>query len=144
MKLLITSDVHGNLDLLKEVIHLHNNILFHINAGDMALPLKTYESYHIIAVKGNNDFGIDLPYMRLLDIEDKKILLTHGHHEHVKYGLERLSIKAKFHQVDICIFGHTHIPFSKMIDGILYINPGALSSGSYCIYENEKITFYQR
>ena len=72
MTLLITSDVHGRLDLLEEVIKKHHTIQNHINAGDMVLNPVLYEKHHIITVKGNNDFGVDLPYVRIFDIEDKK------------------------------------------------------------------------
>jgi uncharacterized protein len=146
MKLLITSDVHGDIDILMHVINKHQDVTFHINAGDMSLPKSAIEKFHIISVKGNNDFGSDLPYIRVFEIENLKIMLTHGHLEHVKLSLDRLIQKAKENQVNLCIYGHTHMKESKHIDGITFINPGALSSGSksYCIYENEKITFYQR
>jgi len=146
MKLLITSDVHGDIETLKNVILKHQDTMFHINAGDMSLPKNIVEKYHIISVKGNNDFGSDLPYMRVFEIEKLKIMLTHGHLEHVKLSLDRLIEKAKQHQVNLCIYGHTHVSSHLVLDGIHFINPGALGSGSksYCIYENEKITFYQR
>ena len=75
-----------------------------------------------------------------------KILLTHGHYEHVKFGLERLKLKAKLNEADICIFGHTHERYMMVDQGILFINPGSLGDyhRSYAIYENEQVTFYQR
>ncbi len=146
MKLLITSDVHGDLDALKDVILKHPDITHHLNAGDMCLNPKAYEKYHIISVKGNNDFGIDLPYMRLFDIEDKLILLTHGHLEGVKFGYDRLKLKAKLNSAQLCIFGHTHERYLMKEENILFINPGALGDyhRSYAIYENEQVTFYSR
>jgi uncharacterized protein len=56
MKLLITSDVHGNEERLKEVVRKHKDIDYHLNAGDICLDPIVYEKYHIILVKGNNDF----------------------------------------------------------------------------------------
>jgi len=146
MKLLITSDVHQDLEALIEVIEKHKDITHHINAGDMCIDPKFYERYHIITVKGNNDYGVNLPLERLLDIENKKILLTHGHYEHVKFGLDRLKLKAKLNGADICIYGHTHERFMMVDQGILFINPGSLGDyhRSYAIYENEQVTFYQR
>jgi len=146
MKLLITSDVHSDLDALREVIEQHKDITHHINAGDMCLEPILYERYHIISVKGNNDFGYHLPLERLINIEGQKILLTHGHYERVKSNLERLKLKAKSLKVNICIFGHTHERYHQVEDGICFINPGALGDHhrSYAIYENEQVTFYQR
>ncbi len=146
MKLLITSDVHGDLEGLKDVIKKHPDITHHINAGDMCLDPKLYETYHIITVKGNNDFGVDLPYHRLLDIEDHMIFLSHGHLEMVKFGYERLVVKAKMYQAKLVIFGHTHQRYLEKIDDMMIINPGALGdyNRSYAIYENGQITFYKR
>ncbi|RJX24695.1 MAG: YfcE family phosphodiesterase [Acholeplasma sp.] len=146
MKLLITSDVHGRESELIEIIQRHPEVNYHLNAGDMALDPKRYERHHIISVKGNNDFGIDLPYERILDLEEKKILLVHGHLEHVKFGLERLKLKAKLLQADIVIFGHTHERYLMVEEHILFINPGALGDyhQSYAIYDDGQVTFYQR
>lgn len=145
MTLLITSDVHGRLDLLEEVIKKHHTIQNHINAGDMVLNPVLYEKHHIITVKGNNDFGVDLPYVRIFDIEDKKMMLTHGHLEYVKFGLEKLKLKAKLNQVDIVIFGHTHERYLMVEENIMFINPGALGDyqKSYAIYQDGQVTFYQ-
>ena len=146
MKLLITSDVHGNNLALEEVINQHKDVDYHINAGDMCLDPKIWENYHIIAVKGNNDFGSDLPYIRILDLDGIRILLTHGHIEHVKFGLDRLKLKAKVNDAQIVIFGHTHERYMMVDEDILFINPGALGDyhQSYAIYENKQVTFYKR
>ncbi|MCF7930340.1 MAG: YfcE family phosphodiesterase [Acholeplasmataceae bacterium] len=144
MKLLITSDVHGDEKRLLEVIKKHKDVDYHLNAGDMCLDPKIWEKHHIIAVKGNNDFGSDLPYMRLLDFDGLHILLTHGHIEHVKFGMDRIRLKAKVNEVQIVIFGHTHERYLMSDEGILFINPGALGGyhRSYAIYENQQVTFY--
>ncbi len=143
MKLLITSDVHGRLEDLKDVIKKHVDCDLHLNAGDMSLDPKYYESLNMITVKGNNDFGVDLPLERIIEVEGYKILLTHGHKESVKFGLTRLKLKAKLLGVNLVIFGHTHQKYMEMDQGILFINPGALSGGhrTYAIYENQTVTF---
>ncbi len=143
MTFLITSDVHGDAGRLLKVIETHKDITVHLNAGDMCIKPHIYETHQVITVKGNNDFGIDLPWFRLIDLEDKKILLTHGHMEHVKLGLERLKVKARSLAADIVIFGHTHQRHLMHEAGILFINPGALGDRlhSYAIYEDGQVEF---
>ena len=145
MKLLITSDVHGAYDRLEEIIKKHKDVDYHINAGDMCLENHKYERFHIITVKGNNDFFSKEPYERLLDIQGIKILLTHGHKEHVKFGLDRLMIKAQYHEVDMVIFGHTHQRYLNQDSQITILNPGALGDyhKSYAIYDECLVTFYE-
>lgn len=146
MKLLITSDVHGDLQGLKEIIERHQDIDMHINAGDMTLDPKYYEPFHIITVKGNNDFGVDLPYIRILDVQGIKIMLSHGHLEHVKFSLDRLKLRAKLEGVALVIFGHTHERYLMVEEGIMFLNPGALGDyhKSYAIYHNHQVTFHTR
>ncbi len=146
MKLLITSDVHGDLQGLKDVISRHKEIDIHLNAGDMALDPKHYEPFHIITVKGNNDFGVDLPYVRILEIGGMKIMLTHGHLEHVKFSLDKLRLRAKLEGVQLVIFGHTHERYLMVEEGIMFVNPGALGDyhKSYAIYHNHQVTFHTR
>jgi uncharacterized protein len=146
MKFLITSDIHGNIEALAEIAERHQDVSYHLNAGDMCLNQKQYERFHVITVKGNNDFGSDEPYFRIVELEGKKVLISHGHLEHVKFGLEKLVIKAKMHQADLCIFGHTHERYMMVKEGILMINPGSLGDyhRSYAIYENEQVTFMKR
>ena len=72
---------------------------------------------------------------------NKKIMITHGHRYGVKYGLERLYFSALENEVDIVLFGHTHISLNEKYDNILFFNPGSLthprllSKGSYGIIE---------
>lgn len=145
MKLLITSDIHGNEEKLRAIIEQHHDVTYHLNAGDMCLNEKILEKYQVITVKGNNDFGSSQPLMRVLDFDGLKILLTHGHQEHVKFSLERLKLKAKLFEVNMVIYGHTHQRFMMNIGNVLFLNPGALGDhhNSYAIYENGHITFHQ-
>lgn len=129
--------------MLKSVILKHQDLNYHLDAGDLCMDENYYERYHLITVKGNNDYRSNQPYERILDIEGVKILLVHGHLEHVKFGLERLKLKAKMHQVNLCIFGHTHQRYMMVDENILFINPGALGDRehSYAIYQDNQITF---
>lgn len=143
MKILITADIHNGLNTLKN-IKAHHTFDYHLDAGDSLLPLHVLDSEGIISVRGNSDLFSKLPLERLLEIDGMKILLIHGHKQGVKYSLDTLIKLAKEKHVDICIYGHTHIQSMVTTDGIIYLNPGALSNKTqnYAIYENGKITLY--
>ncbi|MFA6800480.1 MAG: YfcE family phosphodiesterase [Acholeplasmataceae bacterium] len=145
MKLLITSDVHGHEERLVEVIAKHKDVDFHINAGDMCLDSHVYQKYHIITVKGNNDFFTSEPLKRVFDLNGLKVLLTHGHIEHVKHNLDILKFYAKQLNVDLVVFGHTHQQYLEIDQNITILNPGALGDyhKSYAIYDNGQVTFYE-
>lgn len=144
MKLLITSDIHGREDRLKEVVKKHKDVDYHLNAGDICLDPIVYEKYHMILVKGNNDFFSSEPLFRALDLNGVKIYLTHGHKEHVKFGLDKLLLNAQLHESNLVIFGHTHQKYLKIDPQITILNPGALGDyhKSYAIYDEGQITFY--
>ncbi len=145
MKWLITSDAHGALDRLKMVNKNHSDADYHFDAGDICLPKHLYEPLHLVTVKGNNDFGSDEPYVRILDLKGIRVMLTHGHREHVKLTRESLLNIALAERVDIVIYGHTHQPYYQIDRGITMINPGALGDyhKSYAVYVDGQVTFYE-
>ena len=137
--------MHKRVDKLELILKKHKSFDFHLDAGDSQMNLKFLEAKGIVSVKGNTDFFSKLPEMRLLEHEGLKILLTHGHLYYVKRNLDLLVDKAKSLDVNICIFGHTHMRYSKVIKGVLFLNPGALSNyeRSYAIFDNGKVEFYK-
>ena len=145
MTLLITSDAHGALENLKMVSKKHRDVDYHLDAGDICLPRHLYEPLHLVTVKGNNDFGSDEPYTRILDLNGLRVMLTHGHREHVKLTRETLLNIALAERVDVVIYGHTHRPYYQVDQGITIINPGALGDyrKSYAIYADGQVTFYE-
>ena len=62
-------------------------------------------------------------------------MLCHGHQYDVKWGFDSLLKIAKDNNIDIVVYGHTHIPVYKKIDNIIFINPGSTTyprGGSEC------------
>lgn len=139
MKILITADMHGNLELLDKIKESYD---IHIDAGDTLIPEHVLDIKRIISVKGNSDYYSNLPMERLLTYDDKTFLVLHGHNFDVKYGLERLINYAKLKKVDYCIYGHTHIQSIFTKDDITFINPGSIINKplEYAIYEDGEIT----
>ncbi len=82
---------------------------------------------NVYAVKGNMDpaLGDDyLPRKRVLELKGFRIGVAHG--EGSPFGIEnRLLYMFENDNVDLIIFGHTHVPFWGEISGIRFLNPGS-------------------
>lgn len=139
MRILITSDIHGNLDKLIE-LRKKESYDIHLDAGDSNMEDIALSSLQIVSVKGNTDYYSSLPYKRLINSPFGLILLTHGHIERVKIGLDWLYQSAKSNQANIVVFGHTHQQMVKKDGDILFINPGSLTFGNtYIILSKEGV-----
>lgn len=140
MRIVVTSDVHRRQKSLLDIIerHLENADLF-INLGDseedVDAALLLYPNLKIKRVAGNCDWSSALPICKTINAGGKKILFCHGHTVYVKHGYEMLEERAKSENVDICLFGHTHVPYLERKDGICYMNPGAVCDGVYGIID---------
>ncbi|WP_044566257.1 YfcE family phosphodiesterase [Anaerococcus provencensis] len=129
MKVLVTSDTHGNYGLISDYILENGDIDLLIHAGDGVEDVENihYEtdiSYYV--VKGNNDFFSNESYDKIIDIENQRIFLSHGHKYGVDYTYDKLIEKAKENKCNIIIHGHTHVYVNKYIDHILILNPGTI------------------
>ena len=137
MKILILSDAHGADRRIERAIGLHPDASLVLYLGDgshgacrvfSTLP----PSVAAVAVRGNCDwpFSGGLNDEEILDLEGRRILLTHGHKYGVKGGLGGLIAAAKRRGADIALFGHTHEPYEEYLPeyGLWLFNPGALSS----------------
>lgn len=140
MRLIVTSDTHRNSRDFFSIIERHadSTDLF-INLGDSEKEIEMLEisipKLKIECVAGNCDRGSALPLYKMLNCKGKKVLITHGHLFYVKHGYQKLQEFAKQEGADICLFGHTHIPYSEVVDGIQFLNPGAVYDGSYGIVD---------
>lgn len=71
-----------------------------------------------------------LPEELRLEAGGKRILLTHRNplpgDEQISPGTpdENLRELAHLADADVIIFGHSHLPFSRQVDGVWFINPG--------------------
>lgn len=134
MKALIFSDSHRCYSSMDEVIASHPDTDLIIHAGDVQRDVEEieidYPQIPCACVLGNNDFYANgVPFDRIFEFGGKKIFLTHGHNYAVKVSPHRVIAEAKRHGADICIFGHTHIPYLENHDGIWVVNPGAARNG---------------
>lgn len=130
MKALIVSDTHRHNENLKNVLKKVGHIDMLIHCGDAEgseEEIRNMIDCPMSIVSGNNDFFTRLPAEATFDIEGKRILLTHGHYQHVSVGVERLVQDALTRGADIVIYGHTHRPMMEIRNGIVVLNPGSIS-----------------
>jgi len=99
----------------------------------------------VVAVHGNDETeeaAGALPYAQVLGLAGRRVLLCHSHwpdrvaelasrkSDEWAPKLERCVAQAKRHGASIYVYGHTHIPMARWVDGVLLLNPGAIASGN--------------
>lgn len=117
--------VNDNLRRTMETLFIRVDMLIH--AGDM-VSREVYDylsTWNLIAVRGNmDDYEVReiLPDTRIEEIEGKRIGIMHGRGGPA--GIEEL-VLSEFTDVDLVIFGHSHIPLHTMRGGRILFNPGS-------------------
>lgn len=167
MKLLIASDLHGDLDSVNLILSAFENekcdkilllgdLLYHGPRNDLPPsynPKRVIEALNkyadsILAVRGNCDTEVDqmvLSFPILADyaylmLDGISIFATHGH----KFNTDNPPSLCKG---EILLHGHTHIiKCEEFGNENLYLNPGSVAipkancPRSYMIYENRCFT----
>ena len=147
MKLLICSDIHGDLDSAKAVIDAYHrygadkilclgDILYHGPRNDLpegyapkeVISLLNERKNSLLCVRGNCDTEVDqmvlefpiLADYAIIELGNKLIFATHGHN----FNENTLP---PMRDGDILLHGHTHVP--KCVDhgNYIYMNPGSVS-----------------
>ena len=154
MKLLIISDIHGNYEILEDIINNESfdklivlgDLLsyYHNENKNKILELLQKHNNKLILIKGNCDYLINYDLYNLypydiitLPINNNMITFTHGN-TYKKGNLPS-------NHGNIIITGHTHIPCLYEENNIIYANPGSISiprgmcDKSYLIYDNNKL-----
>lgn len=125
---LVVSDSHGDVDSIQRLIDEKAPWDGLIHLGDHAWDTDHLDfDGPIVKVRGNTDRGDETPAHHLMSMGDTRVLLTHGHLEHVKFGLDRLYLVALEKSVDLVLFGHTHVAVDTGYNGVRFFNPGSLS-----------------
>jgi uncharacterized protein len=128
----VISDTHvrdSAQELVQRVKAAWGQVDMILHAGDL-VSLAVLESLappEVLAVAGNMDphtVSANLPVKRVLNIENHRIGLIHGWG--APMGLSS-RVRREFEQVDAVVFGHSHRPANKVVDGVLLFNPGSAS-----------------
>lgn len=130
MRILVTSDTHGDFFSLNQAINEQKTAEVIIHCGDSKDEVEQikeiYPQKAIYAVRGNCDFCSPFNPTELINIEGKKIFITHGHLYNAKMTLYNLCCAAREQGADIVVFGHTHNAISEYDNGLYILNPGSL------------------
>ena len=127
MKILVFSDSHGAMGKMVEAMeHERPHHVFFLgdHYRDGIEMSQLYPDIPMDIVRGNCDWGKG-PDLRVVELEGVRFLLTHGHLQYVKSGLDELLQEAKNRQVQVACFGHTHLAKVVYRDGIYLMNPGS-------------------
>lgn len=152
MKIMIISDIHGDINSLNKTINIYINDHYQhlIILGDLELNaeigriLADFEK-NITIIRGNCDLNIYDKYLnvKLYDIYVNKLngYLCYFYHWHK--GIPNIEINEQ----TICFSGHTHIGSITNLFSIIYANPGSISRPrnnlkSYIEFNEKNIILY--
>ena len=142
MKILLVSDSHGDYEALDQLAKKYPNMDLYLHAGDSEQDEFSMKPF--ISVRGNCDHYYDFPNFLVIPTPAGNIYIQHT-------PFVSKSVISE-HNAKIVIHGHTHTRRKEMVNGILFINSGAISfardkyDGSYAIIEIEnqrvEVKFY--
>ncbi len=131
MRILVISDSHCDRDSLRSAIEAqpraHTILFLGDGVRDMESEAPTFPKHKVYAVRGNCDLACMEPAVRVLQVGDKRIMMTHGHTFAVDFGIGDAVDAARRNGCDVLAFGHTHTPMTDYQDGLYIINPGSIA-----------------
>ena len=148
MKLLIASDIHGDIAAARAVVDAYfanecdrlvllGDLLYHGPRNDLpanyapkaVIELLNSVREHVLCVRGNCDTEVDqmvldfpiLADYAFVEANGLRLFLTHGH----KFNT---ATNSPLREGDILVHGHTHVATAQSFgNNNLYINPGSPS-----------------
>lgn len=129
MKIGVISDTHAKTieEMPWTIMSALEKVDLIVHAGDLterAVLEGLREIGEVRAVQGNMDSGElkrMLPDKRTIDVDGKQIGLVHG--SGGPWGIAE-RVRPLFGDVDVIIFGHSHLSCHEYIRGTLMFNPG--------------------
>lgn len=134
MYILVISDSHGRRGEIEKAIEAYPEVKHIFFLGDCVSDIEDFgyiypdRSFHI--VEGNCDGHTLYKSEDTIKLYGKTIFFTHGHPYYVKHSMEKLYAAAKARGADLVLYGHTHTAKTEYADGIYFVNPGSLYSGT--------------
>ena len=135
MKILVLSDSHASLRLMRDAIRcIRPDAVVHLgdyfDDGEAMREENPHIPFH--QVPGNCDkhrmyqFRAETLSYPVCGV---KLYMTHGHNHRVKSGLYALLQDARAEQCQAVLYGHTHCPDCRQEDGLWILNPGSCGHG---------------
>jgi putative phosphoesterase len=123
MKVLVLSDIHGDVQTFNAICD-YEAADYVISLGDSELSPTELSAVDTL-IHGNAYLDVGRP-LEVKPLNGLKIVMTHGHLEHVQKSDERLIQLLIAHEAHLIMHGHTHVPrFMAHKNGYLF-NPGAI------------------
>jgi len=129
MKILVLSDSHGNIsNMLRAVEAESPRMIFHLGDcwKDAEILRGSFPDLPLCQVPGNCDYRPSEPAEQILYLDDKRILLCHGHTYSVKQSLMPAAYASEEKDLDLFLFGHTHRPLVDRRGKTWFLNPGSI------------------
>lgn len=131
MKIIVFSDSHGSFQNLQKVVLANQDANLFLHLGDCIDEFEdiksVYNNYVYENISGNCDYEDFSIAYKIILAKKKRILITHGHNFCVNYGLDNIMDLMVTQNIDLALFGHTHVPLIKNWNGKFIINPGSIS-----------------
>ncbi|MCL2055667.1 MAG: YfcE family phosphodiesterase [Oscillospiraceae bacterium] len=129
MRIVVFSDSHGNVDILRQIMQSQPEAEAIIHLGDGERDFDQLRLEHpdkvMRNVRGNSDWGSESKLMDTVLLEGKRIIFAHGHTLNVKQSPSMLLGEAQSAGAQIALFGHTHYSMTDYKDGVYLMNPGS-------------------
>lgn len=158
LKVLIISDIHGNVDILKKILD-ENDFDKLIVLGDLfnygffsndlknnkIINLLQKNKDKLILIRGNCDYYINYEDVGLF-AHDLITIPLNGHNVTLTHGNRYSKGFLPDYHGDIFMQGHTHVSLLTKENNIVYLNPGSISkprggsSASYATFNDDVIT----
>lgn len=137
MRVVVLSDSHGAVGRLSTILTVAEqagplDALMHLGDGYGDLRDLGVELPPVYQVAGNCDF-FRSDTLNIVTLSQAKLLLTHGHYQHVREGTDDLMQLALEEKCSAALYGHTHVQKMENRNGILLLNPGAAQDGKYAV-----------
>lgn len=122
MRILVVSDSHGDTATLNRLVGMYPQMDLYLHAGDSESDEAMLRPF--ISVRGNCD--------RYHDFNDFFLIPTPYGNLYIQHKPHFFNPTTAISDVKIFVHGHTHIRRKESLNGVMYINPGAISYARDC------------
>lgn len=126
--LIVMSDSHGDREIVEEIKqHYYGKVdaLFHNGDSELLGTDTIWEGIYVVG--GNCDYSSDYDLDSIVQLNDLKIIQTHGHLYNINFTWQKLDLLAQQEDADLCFYGHLHCPAAWKNGKTIFVNPGSVS-----------------